>query len=86
MTSPETDEESAGRRAYEQTLYKHAVEGEKRFWSKNELRTRPGLIEDGCPPNATRTNIPRSLTFDPMQKRCYRSGARARHHKTDEQN
>ena len=61
---------------YERSLQKLVIEAEKRFWANNELRSREGHIEEGCPPGTYRTDIPRSKTFDPMLKACYQPGKR----------
>ena len=76
MTSPRTNENERQPTPYETSLFKQTVEAEKRFWAKNELRSREGHVEDGCPPGSYRTDIARSKTFDPMLKRCYRPGKR----------
>lgn len=70
-TPPETDYDETptpAQIAYWNSLHKEVIEAEKVFWAQNELVYKQGAREPDCPPNYIRSNIPRSLTYDPGAK------------------
>lgn len=39
-------------------------EGWRYFYRNNKLAPKPGAREPGCPPDTTRTDVPRSTVYD----------------------